>query len=386
MARKRGNNEGTIYRRKDGLWCVQVSLDGHRLTKYYHSQAECREWLRETLDKIRGGMTRRATMITVEDYLEHFLDGKELSRRAKTVVLYKQVVNQHINPKLGKNKLQDLRPGHITTFYAALKQNGIGARMLQLTHAVLNCALNQAVREGIIGRNPVDAVERPRFEAPEHAIWTDTQARQFLAAAKGHRFEAMFQLALTTGMREGELLGLKWSDVDWKKASIRVQRQLQRDDEKGLILVPPKTKSGVRQIKLGNASIKCLSDHQQRQAIERQAAGDKWQANDLIFPTGLGTPFDHRNMYRAFKDILKSANVPDIRFHDLRHTSISLLLGEGVDLNTVQNRAGHARASITSDIYGHALAKSQDKAAQLLDDLMTPIDSEGGLGLGSIQP
>ncbi len=373
MARRRGNNEGSIYRRIDGRWCAQISLGGHRLTKYAESQKECRDWIREMLDKVRGGLTFKATQITLDQYFQHWLSGKELSRRPKTLLQYKQIVTMHLSPGLGKYKLQDLRPDHITMLYTKKREEGTGARTVYLIHAVLNCALNQAVREGILGKNPVDAVERPRVEETEHQVLTEDQARQFIIASMNHRHAAIFHLAIMTGMREGELLGLKWADLDWSKGTIFVQRQVQRIPGKGLMLFPPKTKSGKRKIKLGHASLQSLAEHLKRQKLEKAAAGDEWQENDMIFPTTIGTLLDARNLYRDFKEFLTQAGLPDIRFHDLRHTSISLLLGEGVDLNTVQNRAGHSKASITSDIYGHAMANSQDRAANILDELLSPI-------------
>jgi integrase len=183
----------------------------------------------------------------------------------------------------------------------------------------------------------------------------------------------VFYLALTTSMRQGELLGLKWSDVDWEKGTLLVQRQLQQVENKGYALVPPKTKAGKRQLKLGEASMAQLAAQRERQQIAKAVAGNRWQENDLIFPTTIGTPLDNHRVMHEFKKILRKAGLPDIRFHDLRHTSITLLLELGTPVNTVQRRAGHSKASVTTDIYGHASVRGQEQAAEAIEDLVIPV-------------
>ena len=214
MARRRSNNEGSIYRRKDGLWCAQVTLEGRRLTKYGKTQKECRAWIKETLNKIDMGLTYEGSLMTLEKFVEMWLAGKELSKRPRTVFQYRKTVDTHILPLLGKMRIKHILPAHIKQLYARKRDEGTGARTLQIIHAVLHCALKQAVREGLLGRNPVDAIERPRVEQTEFSIFTEEQSRHFLTTASGSTFEAVYYLALTTGMRQGELLGLKWSDRD----------------------------------------------------------------------------------------------------------------------------------------------------------------------------
>ncbi len=374
MANRRGNHEGSLYFHKTrSRWCAQLSLNGHRITKYAKTRVECREWMKETLAKIDVGLTYEGTQYTVERFIEIWLNGKELSRRPNTVLQYKQLTNQHILPYLGKMKLQDVHPGHIKQLYALKRDEGRGARTVQLIHAVLHNVFKQAVREGILGRNPAEAVERPRVEQSEMKILTEEQSRQFLIAVEGSRFKAIYYLALTTGMREGELLGLKWSDLNQNKGSLFVQRQLQQIAGQGYVLVPPKTKAGRREIKLGQGTLLQLEAHRERQKIEQAAADERWQDNDLIFPNSLGTPLDHKPILTEFKRILKHTGLPNIRFHDLRHTSLSTLMENGTPVNTVQRRAGHAMASTTMNIYGHATIHSQDEAAEKIEELLSPI-------------
>jgi len=373
MARRRGNNEGSLYQRKDGLWCAQVSLDGRRLTKYAKTQRECRGWIKEMIAKIDGGLTFEATLMTMERFFELWLNGKELSRRPGTVENYRKVTSSYILPKIGQMRLQDLTPTHITQLYLLLKEEGKGARSVQAVHVILHCALKQAVREGLLGRNPVDAVDRPRVEQTETQILNEEQARQLLVIASGSLYETVFCLALISGMRKGELLGLKWSDLDLKKGTILVQRQLQLIKPEGYILVPPKTKAGKRQIKLGQGMLAKLENHRKNQEVLKAAAGDKWKENDLIFTSSIGTYMDQSRVHKEFKRLLTKAGLPDLRFHDLRHTSLSFLLENGTPVNTVQQRAGHSKASVTIDIYGHALAGSQNQAADRIDELVNPI-------------
>ncbi len=373
MTKRRGNNEGSLYHRKDGLWCAQISLGGRRLTKYAKTQKECREWIKETISKIDGGLTFEATQLTLERFFELWLNGKELSRRPGTVDNYRKITNSYILPKMGQMRLQEIQPTHIKQLYLVLKKEGKGARSVQAVHVVLHCALKQAVREGLLGRNPLDAVDRPRVEQTEFQVLTEEQARQLLAVASESLFETVFHLALITGMRKGELLGLKWSDLDPTKGTIFIQRQLQYLKPDGYILVPPKTKAGRRQLKLGQSMLAQLEKHRIHQELLKATAADKWQENDLIFTSSIGTYMDQSKVSKEFKRLLKKAGLPNLRFHDLRHTSLSLLLEMGTPVNTVQRRAGHSKASVTVDVYGHAMAGSQNQAADRMDEMMTPI-------------
>jgi integrase len=376
MARKRGNNEGCIYQRKDGRWCAQVSLSGRRITKYAKTQRECRDWVKQTLDKIEYGLTFDGTQITLERFMESWLTGKDISIRPSTARNYRRYSELYIHPVIGKMRLQNILPAHIRQLYLRMQAEGKGARTIQLVHVTLHCALKQAVKEGLIGHNPMDAVERPKVETQEFHIFTEEQARQFMTSAKGSRYEALFFLALTTSMRKGEILGLMWSDMDWEKGSLRVERQLQPVSYGGSALTPTKTKSGRRQIKLGKIGLTSLEAHRQRQEAQKALAGDRWKENGMIFTTSIGTYTDQTKVSREFKRILQGAGLPDIRFHDLRHTSISFLLDIGTPVNTVQRRAGHSKASVTTDIYGHVMAHSQDAAADNIEEIVTPFTND----------
>ena len=227
MARRRGNNEGCIYHRKDGRWCAQVSLSGRRLTMYGKTQKECRDWVKETITKIGNGLTFQGTQVTLMKFIETWLDGKELSRRPQTVRAYRSLVQAAHSAAYGRDALAGHPAGAFEATLPFQEGRGPGARTVQVIHMVMHAVLKQAVKEGILGRNPADAVDRPKVEVAERKILTEEQAQQLIIATTGTRYGTLIYMALMTGMREGELLGLKWSDVDWTKGQLHVQRQLQ---------------------------------------------------------------------------------------------------------------------------------------------------------------
>jgi len=374
MGHRRTNNEGSIFYREDRQrWVAAVSLNGRRLFKYSKTRKECWDWLKETLAKIDNGLTFAGTQVTLEKYAPTYLAGKELILRPGTMDQYRQIIQQHILPQLGKMRLQEIQPVHLKQLYLAKKEAGEGARTVQMIHTVLYNLLKQAMIEGILGRNPAAAVQRPKREDAERKILSEEQARQLIIATRNERLGTLIYLALITSMREGELLGLKWSDLDWKKGQLHVQRQVQRVTGKGLVFVPPKTKAGQRKIKLGQVTLDRLTAHRGEQELLKVAQGERWEENDLIFPNSLGRPMGCENMNTEFKRLLAENGLPKIRFHDLRHTSISFLLDSGTPINTVQKRAGHSKASVTTDTYGHSLSRAEDEAAERIEEIVTPV-------------
>jgi integrase len=319
-------------------------------------------------------LTLAGARTTVIEFLEQWLGTIRESVRPKTLHQYTQIARGHIAPRLGSIKLKDLRPDQIQALYNEELDKGVSARTVLLTHSVLHKALNQALKWGLIGRNPAQAVSRPKASRKEMRVFTSDEARTFLSAAEGTRYRALFHLALHTGMREGELLGLKWDDLDWVTRQLQVKRQLQVMPGKGMFFAEPKTAAGRRTIVLGKSMVKKLREHLGNQDQDRQQAGEKWQENGLIFPTTIGTPMAARNMYEDFRKLLKRIGLPVIRFHDLRHTAATLMLQQGIHPKIVQERLGHADISMTLNIYSHVLPSMQEEAAEKLDELLTPIE------------
>jgi integrase len=205
------------------------------------------------------------------------------------------------------------------------------------------------------------------------SILNESQVSQLLVAAQGHRLEALIHLAVISGMRQMELLGLKWSDLDWIKQTLKIERQLFKPNGTGVKFSAPKTRYGKRSIALGKKTIEILRKHYEQQQADQRKAGEAWTEYGLIFTTQHGTPINARNLLRDYKKLLHSAGLPPIRFHDLRHTAASILLNQGVPVIIVSRRLGHARASITLDIYGHLIPTMQNEVAEMIDDLVMPV-------------
>jgi len=374
MAKKRSQGEGSVYKRKDGLWVAQVTIQGKHVSKYFKMQSEARIWLQSTRTQIQDGLTLAGAQTFLKDFLEHWLKSYASSVRPNTIRSYAGVIQYHILPALGNIKLKDLSIDRIQMFYNNETENGTSPRMVQYIHSVLRRSLNFALRWGLLVRNPALGAIRPKLLKTEMKTLNGDQVRVFLSAAKGTRNEALFWIAVSTGLREGEILGLKWSDLDWKTKRLQVKRQLQRLKGEGLVLTEPKSAAGKRLIILSSATLTVLQKHLNLQQEEKMFAGENWQENDLIFPSTLGTPLDPSNMSKDFKDTLKMARLPNIRFHDLRHTAASLMLLQGIHPKIVQERLGHSDISLTLNTYSHVIPTMQEEAAEKMDEILAPIE------------
>jgi integrase len=375
MAQKRGNNEGSIYKRSNGTWRAQVTLQGKRLTFTAKTKRDAQAWLRKTLDEIDNGLNFESTKTLLTTFMEEWLISIEPALRYNTIKQYEQVTHQYILPVLGNYRLRDIKPEHIQRLYNNMVKSGYGLRTVQIVHSVFHRALVHAVKLGLLARNPDDATTPPKPKRKEMLFLDENQAQQFLIAAKtqNDRFYTLYYLAIATGMRQGELLGLKWADLDWEKGELQVRRQLTKKKGGGFELTAPKTRAGIRRINLGKNTLEVLQEHRQEQFLEMQSTGAYWQDQDMVFTSKVGTPMDRSNLRWFFKKLLKDAGLPNIRFHDLRHTAASLMLNNGIPLIVVSRRLGHAQPSITLDVYGHLIPGKQQEAASLMDELLTPI-------------
>jgi integrase len=377
MARKiRGRNEGSFSKRPGGSWRVQISMNGTRLSHSAKSKAECQAWVREIHSQLDQGYNLQDGRITIGEYLTKWLETHKATLRLKTSHQYEQIIRNHINPQIGAVSLQDLRLARVEQLYADLIASGIGVRTVRLTHSVLHRALEKAVKYGSIIRNPSHGAALPRLRQAEMQVLDENEANQFLVAAQGSPYEALYHLAITTGMRESELFGLKWSDLKWHSGALHIQRQVQRVDGHGWGFVEPKTKAGKRSIVLSEGNLQALRQHKERQEQQRAIAGERWNDLDLIFPNSVGMPLDPSNMRLDFNRTLKKASLKKVRFHDLRHTAASLMLNHGVPVIVVSKRLGHAKPSITLDVYGHLYLEMQGEAARIMDELINPIQIE----------
>ena len=373
---KRGNNEGSVQQLPSGSWRAQLSVNGFRLGHTEKTRAKVNDWLRKTQSEIEGGLNCDYAQFTYEDFLDSWLTSIKPSLRSGTWYQYEMTCRRHILPYLGKYKLINLKPEHIQNLINKKLQSGTGVRTIEVIHTIIHNSLNHAIKIGAITRNPTNATTVPRQKTHEMKIFNEIEVNTFLNHTQGTRYESLYHLAIATGLRQSELLGLKWSDLDWEKKSLNVQRQLKRKHKQGDYFESPKTRNGRRSITLGTKTIQKLREQLKRQIEERDRAGNHWQENDLIFPSTIGTPMGQNNLFRSFKVLLRTSGLPEIRFHDLRHTAASLMLMNGVSPIIVAKRLGHSKISMTLDVYGHLIPEMQNKAAELIDELITPIPIE----------
>ncbi len=372
---KRGRNEGTIFKKANGTWRAQASIDGRRISHTAGTRAECNDWLRKMLNQIDQGMTFEGRNLTLDAYFKEWIEIKKNALRTKTGYQYEKLIDLYIRPVLGKMKLKDLNLHVVNKFYESLLNKGIGVSNIGYTHRVLHAALEDAVKNGVIGRNPAHGTSVPRLKHKEMKILNEQQVGLFLVAASQSRYKTLYHLAVTTGMRFSELRGLSWSDIDWIKGTITVNRQIQDIPGMGSLTGAPKTFAGSRTILLGETSLNELRA-QKRRIEEESKAGSNWKENNLIFPSTVGTPFSKTNLQKDFVKVLMSANLSRIRFHDLRHTAASLMLNHGVPALVVSKILGHSNPSVTLNIYAHSTLDMQGMAANIMDEIVTPIPIE----------
>jgi len=377
MAR-RSNNEGSVYQRADGRWVGQITINGIKKYKYSKTKREATAWINNMRQQIEQGITARSMEMKLKEYLAEWLTTESSRLKKRTVIDYGGVIRVHINPALGRYKLSEIDPILVERFYNRKRSQGTSERMLRLIHAILHHALGDAVRKRLLGWNPTDAVTRPRPQAVEYVTWDATQVMSFLSYVESTRYAVLFAIALNTGMRKGELLGLKWQDVDWSNQSLHIRRQVQRFPGEGLLFVDLKTKFSRRSISLGEGSMQKLRDQGQLLDQDRMLAGERWQEHDLLFPNSVGGPQDPSNIASRFKQYSQEAGLPLIRFHDLRHTAASLMMQLGAHPKVVQERLGHSRIATTMDIYSHVSPSMQQEIAQKMDVLLTPTVLEIG--------
>jgi integrase len=322
-----------------------------------------------------GGIVYETGKLTVGDYLDRWLrDSVKGTVKETTYANYSYITRVHISPALGRVKLKNLTPAHVRGFYGEKARTNLSAATVKKMHVVLRRALSHAVSDGVIPRNAADNVKPPRASAPGEEIrpLNSVECCAFLEASRGERLEALYVLAVHCGLREGELLALRWEDVDLEVANpvLLVRHTLTRGEDGRGYVIGASTKSGKgRRVRLTRQAVASLKDHRMRQLEERMSLTGLWQDQDLVFPNNIGfllNPSNLRN--RSFKRIKARSGVrEDLRFHDLRHTCATLLLREGVNAKVVSEMLGHASIVITLNTYTHVLPDMQDSAADAME-------------------
>jgi integrase len=375
MARRRGNGEGSITRRKDGLYMARYWIETPKGSKRKTIYGKKRE---EVADKLARALTERADGIvyddenvTVGEYLDNWLKGSVRgSVRQSTFDRYESAVRLHIKPALGRLKLKKLSPAHVQGFYQDRLDAGLAPASVNKLHTILHKALSQAARWNMVPRNVAELVKAPRPAPEEMKTLSAEETRRFLEAAHGDKLEAIYMLAVTTGMRQGELLALKWQDADLENATISVRRTLTKNGGR-LLLGEPKTKNSRRTIHLTEAAVRVLSEHLSRQVTQIERLGDLYRDEGLVFASEVGTLINPSNLRkRSFAPLLQRAGLSPIRFHDLRHTCATLLFSRGIHPKYVQELLGHSNIAITLDTYSHVIPGMGDQTARAMEDAL----------------
>ncbi len=378
---KRGNGEGSIYRRNDGRWVGEMTIEGRqRKFIYGKTRKEVQEKLRGAIQEKQEGVVLTGTARqTLEQFLLDWLENSQKqSVRPRTYERYREIVQLHINPVLGHQKLQKLSAQHVQAFYTKKVNSGLSPSTVEVFHCVLHKALDTAVKWGLVPRNVCDLVSPPHRERFEIKPLDADQAQALLAAARGHRLESLFILAIATGMRRGELLALKWQDINFANGTLQIRRILTRFPDKGYVEAEPKTQKSRRNIVIASFALEALRKHRTRQLEAKLKAGANWQEHDYVFCTSVGTHLNpSKDVLDELKKLLRQAGLPDIRFHDLRHSAATLLLSEEVHPKVVQEMLGHSTISMTMDIYSHVLPSMQQDAVSRLNSVLDNRKDEG---------
>lgn len=361
MGKRRAKTEGTVFwSERDQRWIAQLTMpNGKKKSKFSKSQTEVKKWLLEQRKALKDGHYLADGTYTVSQFLDrYFHDIAEHNLAPRTRLSYLNL-RKHIEPPLGSLKLTDLRADHLQKLYADKLNAGSSAGTVMSIHHFVHAVLNYAVKWGLVIRNVADLADPPQKDKRPATVLTADQARRLLELAReaSLKLYTLILCAISLGMREGELLALDWSAVNWEKRTLRVERQLQYIPGKGLIIRSLKTRSSYRTLPLPEVTYQAL------QALNGQAQGS------LIFCTGVGTPYSPRNILRYFHRLLEKMDLPIMPFHNLRHSCASFHLALGTNPRVVAELLGHSSTSVTLNVYSHLLPGVGEEAAKRMDTI-----------------
>lgn len=361
--RKRGNKYAFV---------LDVGYDelGKRKQKWfsgYKSSKEAERAMAEKITEIESGSFVEPSTEYLKDFFIRWLKLKKDQVKPSTLDTYKRMVKNHVIPKIGHIRIDKLKPAHLDKMYGLMKRERLSSGSIAKTHNIIKTALNQALAYGDISRNPALVVKPPRIERKEIQCWDEEQVRSFLNLAREDRYFIAFYLALTTGMRQGEILGLKWNDIDINEQKLIVYRTLSHSGDH---FGDTKTSGSRRSISLTKSTIEELKKHYAELRKERVKLGPAYEDHGLVVSTSLGSHVLPRNLVRSWYKLLKKSGLPKIRFHDLRHTHATLMLKQGVHPKIVSERLGHSNVRITLDTYSHLLPGLQEAAADKFDEFL----------------
>lgn len=369
---------GQVIKRGEDAWLVRIYLgeDSNGKRRYVNktvrgTKRDAQKWLNGALRDQDLGVFVEPKSITLDEYFDRWLEAAARPRVSRrTADGYAGLLGRYIRPAIGHKRLENLQPLDIQKVYGEMQARGLSARVVRHAHSALHNALKQAVKWGVIVRNPSDLVELPKVAHKERRVLSPDEAARFLEATDIMPHGLIFEVALLSGMRPEEYLALKWADVDLARCTAQVRRALVRH-KKSWSFEEPKTARSRRTIFLPAPLLSKLVAHKRKQAEERLKLGAAWQAHDLVFCSEQGTPLSIPNLtYRYFRPILEKAELPRIRLYDLRHTCATLLLIAEENPKVVSERLGHSTIVLTLDTYSHVLPTMQQQATKRLEKLL----------------
>jgi integrase len=385
MAKKRGNNEGTIVKRTDGRWVASITIGRDQATGklkrawfYGKTRQDVAGKLAKALMEKGHGTFVAPHKLTLGAWLDTWLtEYKQPKLKPVTLDSYEMLIRCHLKPALGHLPLRDLRPEHLQRFYNDRGEQGLSARTVRYCHTLLHGALAQAVKNGLVARNVSELTELPRRVKKEmQTLPLEHLKTHLLPVLAEDRLGAAIFLAFATGLRRGELLALRWQDVDLQAGVLHVRQTLARvrnhhatgkEARTRLQMQDPKTASSKRTVPIPPGCLAALKRHKAGQAEDRLMLGQGWQDTGLVFCRLDGKPCDPTEFTRHFGRVLRRAALPAIRLHDARHTFATLMLELGESPKTVQTMLGHSSVAITLDIYSHVSLELETRAAARLN-------------------
>jgi integrase len=374
MAKRRANSQGNVYQRANGRWEARLRYrdpatgQDKRVSVYGRTQKAALAELGKVRDRLKEGQPPRDASTTVATWLAHWRATTLAAsdRKATTRELYSNLSRKHLEPApFGATRLDRLRPSDMEKLILDLRAKALADSTIRSAYTVLRSALDGAVRDGLLARNPAAAVKRPGVKRVEARHLDRDAVVKLLDAAKESRYHPALVLIASTGLRRGEALALRWERVDLDGGALRVAATIARVEGK-LSVSEPKTARSRRLVPLSKPVVAMLREHRLRQKRERLRASNQWHENGLVFTTELGTPVDPRNLLRVIEAAARTAGVKDVVVHTLRHSAATAWLEGGVHIKAVADLLGHSSISITGDIYGHA---EDSTARAAVDDL-----------------
>jgi len=377
---RRADHHGAVIRRSDGRWAGRLKMpDGTTRWFYRKSQGAVEAALKDALDQLGTGVPLPNAKLTMGAWLREWMDSlqvtgpKRKGLKASTVDYYRRYCEKHLlgDKELSQKPLAKVEAADLARLYRRMTSDkaegglGLSSTSAHHLHAIVHRALAKAFRQGKVARNVADLVDdddRPAVATTEMIVLAGKDYDTFLAAIRGERLEALFVVAIREGLRQGEILGLRWRDVHLDDGRLSVTGSLQGARRSALTIAEPKTKRSRRSLELFPQTVDALREHQDRQHEERRVAASVWEDRDLVFPNEFGGYLSTTTLTRRLDAILNDAGLPDVRFHDLRHSAATDWLRNEMHPKVASERLGHASVGITLDLYSHVTPTMQKEA------------------------